>query len=43
MQDGKVDNLDNNGLTNAWLKYAVSKVFQHDGHQNCLSETFHQG
>ena len=27
----------------AWLKYAVDKVFQNDGHQSYWAETLHQG
>ena len=27
----------------AWLKYAVSEVFQNHGHQSCWAETLHQG
>ena len=30
-------------LMKAWLRYAVNKMFQHNGHPNCQAETLHQG
>ena len=34
---------DSGELTKAYLKYAVDKVFQNDGHQSYWAETSHQG
>ena len=34
---------DSGELTKAWLKYAVDKVFQNDGHQSYWADTLHQG
>ena len=32
---------DSGELTKTWLKYAVDKVFQHDGNHSCWAETLH--